>query len=287
MGSVHKLVLLVMMSSLGMISAHASDVSTIKSGISSLRSLPEAQRGQKTGELARDIAALPAGKDKLMLALALSHLSTEGDPGRDNLQAVTDTLAQAVKETPAPAGKNGAPADPYVELAELARYEGMKVPEGLDGDGQYQKAEQKLEDEDKDIEHADFTLQDAKGKRWTLSSLRGKVVVVNFWATWCPPCRVELPALDAIAERYASQDVVVLAITDEDSMKVLRMLPTDKLHFHVLFDPSHKAATGFHVRGLPKTVVFDREGKIAAEAVDGRTPRQFMGMMQRAGVKLQ
>lgn len=267
-------------------SARAADVASIKAGIKSLRGLPVSTRGAKTGELAHDIAALPAGTDKMTLALTLSHLATEGDPGRDNLQAVTDTLAQAAKDTPAGAVKPEVISGAYEELASLARYEGMRVSPDTSGNAQFKSATDKLVANDKDVEAADFTLQDAKGKKWNLRSLRGKILVVNFWATWCPPCRVELPALDAIASKYAAQDVVVLAITDEDIAKVNSVLPMDKLHFTVLFDPNHKAATAFHVDGLPKTVFFNREGKVAAEAMDGRTPQQFMGMLQKAGVKL-
>jgi thiol-disulfide isomerase/thioredoxin len=274
------------MTTIGLSAAVAADVNSIKSGLSNLRSLSPEQRGPRTGELAHDIATLPPGKDKLGLALALAHLSTEGDPGRDNLQAVTNTLAQAVKENPVPPGKNDAPAGPYVELAALARYEGMNVSADVNNEAQYKAATQKLVDEDKAIEQADFTLQDFKGKKWTLSSLRGKVVVVNFWATWCPPCRIELPALDRIADHFSSQDLVVLTITDEDPMKVFSLL-NGKMHFTILFDPNHKAATAFHVTGLPKTFVFDRDGKLAAEAMDGRTPQQFLAMLQRAGVKMQ
>jgi thiol-disulfide isomerase/thioredoxin len=264
--------------------AQTADINSIKSGLSGLRSLPEDKRAERTGELAHQIASLPPGKDKLGLAVALSHLSTEGDPGRDNLQAVTDTLAQAVKETPVSPGKNDAPSGVYVELAELVRYEGMTAPAGLAAEPQYQKAMQTLIDQDKQIEAADFTLKDMHGKKWTLSALRGKIVVVNFWATWCPPCRMELPALDALASRYGADGLVVLALTDEDASKVTSLFRSDP-HFTVLFDDGHKVGNAFHVAGIPRTFVFNREGRLAAEAVDARTPRQFGAMLLRAGLK--
>jgi thiol-disulfide isomerase/thioredoxin len=265
-------------------SAQTADINSIKTGLSGLRALPEAQRGPRTGELAHQIAALPASKDKLGLAVAVAHLSTEGDPGRANLQAATDTLALAVKETPVPPGKNDAPSGVYIELAQLVRYEGMTAPAGLAGEPQYQKSMQTLVDQDKQVEAADFTLKDLHNKKWTLSQLRGKIVVVNFWATWCPPCRMELPALDALANRYGPEGLVVLALTDEDSFKVGSFFRNDP-HFTVLLDSGHKVADTFHVAGIPRTYVFNREGKLAAEAVDGRTPTQFAIMLIRAGLK--
>ena len=285
---VHRVVLPSMLTALVLstcLAARAADVSSIKSGLSSLRSLPEAQRAQRTGELAHEIAALPPGKDKLGLAVALSHLSTEGDAGRDNLQAVTDTLAQAVKETPVPSGDKDAPSSIYVELAVLVRYEHMTAPASLTDEPQFKQAMQQLADQDAQVEQADFTLKDIHGKKWTLSTLRGKVVVVNFWATWCPPCRMELPALDALAQHFAPDGLIVLALTDEDPMKVTTFCGQGT-HFNVLFDTGDKVGKQFFVNGIPHTFVFNRDGKLAAEAEDARTQQQFLAMLQRAGLTL-
>ena len=76
-------------------------------------------------QLAKDIRTLPAGLPKVKAADALSHLAMQGDPGQEALQAVADTLAQALNETPQPPGKDGQPAKPYMDLARLARYEGI------------------------------------------------------------------------------------------------------------------------------------------------------------------
>lgn len=268
------------------VSCQTADPASIRKDIGGLRAMPEAQRGPKTGAIARDIATLPDDKLKLGLALGLAHLSTEGDPGRDNLQAVTDTLSAALAGTPAPEETPGKPSGPYMELAALARYEGMKVSGKATEDPQYSAAIALLTHVDEDVEKSDFTLKDASGKKWTMAELRGKVVLLNFWATWCPPCRVELPNLDAIADHYASQGLVVLAVTDEDFTKVNNFFHGASLRFHVLFDTGRKVADKYHVTSLPRTYVFNREGKLVAVGVDGRTQRQFLLMLKKAGLQL-
>jgi thiol-disulfide isomerase/thioredoxin len=267
---------------LGM-SAQAKPVSegTITNEIGKLRSTPDAQRGAFTGQIAMEIRALPAGSRKLALADELSHLATEGDPGRDNLQAVTTTLAQALSESPIPA-KGDKPAMPYTDLARLVRYEGMKTDFA---DPQLIKAHDILVADDAGIEKLDFTLGELQGKKKvTLSELRGKIVVVNFWATWCPPCRKEIPDLDTINRHFADQGLVVLAVTDENMFKVNGFFSTMP-SFPVLLDPGHKVGNEFHVDGLPRTFVFNREGKLVAESIDMRTQRQFLNMLAAAGLK--
>lgn len=256
----------------------------ISDSIGKLRSVPDDQRGAKTAEIAHEIATLPASQRKLQLAVGLAHLSTEGDPGRENLQAVTSTLQQALSETPQPVTKKGTPAEPYMELASLVRYEGMTAELG---DPQFKQAADALAKEDEEIGKADFTLTDINNKKVTLGQLRGKIVLVNFWATWCPPCRKELPNLDAIEQHFQSQGLVMLAITDEEPMNISQMFAGRKPAFDILFDPGRKTEDKFHVTGIPRTFVFDREGKLVAESIDMRTQHQFLMMLAKAGLKPQ
>jgi peroxiredoxin len=249
----------------------------IKDQLKNLRSLSAANRPAATQKLAEEIRALPAGESKLMLADSLAHLSTEGDAGHDTLQAVADTLAKALTESPAPS-KNGNVPDPYHELAELARYEHVTV--SLD-DPLYAKAAQALADEDAEIEKADFTLKDLHGRKFTLSELRGKIVLVNFWATWCPPCRLEMPDLDVIYTHFQSQGLVVLSITDEDAFKVNSFIAPSGYHPPVLIDADGKVHKQFHIQGIPRTFVFNRDGKLVAVGIDQRTQRQFLEMLSR------
>jgi peroxiredoxin len=258
-----------------------SDADIVKQ-IQGLRAMPDAQRGAKTGELARAIRALPAGTRKLQLADGLSHLATEGDPGRDNLQDVTTTLGDALAETPVPDTKDGKPAEPYMELAQLVRYEGLTTTLT---DPKLAKADAILADNDAQVEKIDFTLKDINGKKWTLSELRGSIVMVNFWATWCPPCRKEMPDLNAIYNHYKPEGLVILSISDEDLLKVGPFINQSGFKYPILLDPGDKVSKQFHINGIPKSFVFDRQGKLITESIDMRTQMQFLRMLAKAGLK--
>ncbi len=248
--------------------------SQIEARLHQLRQLPDAERIKTTGELAFQIRQLPATAKKEALAEQLANLVTEGDPGHDTLQEVATTLAQALHEQPVASG--------YATLAQLVRYEHVNVSLN---DPQLAAAATKLEADDESRQHADFTLTDLHGMKWNLRSLAGKVVLVNFWATWCPPCRKELPDLEALYQRYLSRGFVILAISDEDAGKVQPFVAAQKLTYPVLLDPARKVNELFQVEGIPKSFVYDRNGKLAAEAIDMRTQRQFLEMIKSAGLE--
>lgn len=251
----------------------------ITNQLRNLRSLSEQDRPAATAKLAAQIHALPGGPGKLHLADALSGLSTEGDAGQETIQAVADALADALKQAPVEPKKDQIP-EPYLDLARLDRYEHASV--SLD-DPTYKKALAQLAANDADVEKADFTLKDLKGKPVTLSQLRGKVVLVNFWATWCPPCRAEMPALDAIYQRFHDQ-LEIVSITNEDKVKVGSFLASANYHPAVLLDANGNVAKQFHVLGIPKTFVFNREGKLTGVAIDQRSMKQFLVLLSQAGV---
>lgn len=260
---------------------HASANARIKGELGGLRALPDQQRPKATIDVAKEIDALPPGKDKVGFADEAANLVTEGDQGHDALQAVADTLSKALKETPVPA-KGDQPPMPYMDLARLARYEGVTV--SLD-DPLYKKANDTLAANEADIAKADFTLKDLNHKSWTLSQLRGKIVLVNFWATWCPPCRSEMPVLDAIYTHYESQGLVILSITDESPLIVVPFLQGHDYHPPVLTDTNEAVHNQFHVTGIPKTFVFNRDGKLVGIAIDQSTQKQFFELLGNAGLK--
>jgi peroxiredoxin len=259
--------------------------SAIIAEIKTLRSTPDAERGAKTSAIATEIAALPSGNNKLRLAAGLSNLSTEGDFGHASLQAVADTLTLALKQAPVAAepGDSRRPASPYLQLAKLVRYEHAT---STLNDPEFDRAKAILISDEAEVEKADFTLTDLSGKSWTLSSLRGKVVLVNFWATWCPPCRKEMPDLDTLAHRFAKQGLIVLSLSDEDDhAKVAAYVSSHNINYPILLDLDGTTAKKFHVEGIPKTFIFDRSGKVAAQSIDMRTQGQFLAMLQQAGIK--
>jgi peroxiredoxin len=245
-----------------------------------LRDLSDDVRASKSKQLALDIRQLKGAPHKLDLAFALAGLSTEGDFGHDTLQEVATTLAEALREDPAPM-MGTEPAPPYIVLAQLVRYEQVKV--SLDHP-QLAAATAKLEDDDKSRQNADFTLTDLQGKSWTLKALRGKVVLVNFWATWCQPCRREMPDLDTLYKRFKDQGFVILGISDEEGPKVKELLAELKVSYPILLDPGRKVNELFRVDGIPKNFVYDRDGKLVAQSIDMRTQKQFLAMLAAAGL---
>jgi thiol-disulfide isomerase/thioredoxin len=105
--------------------------------------------------------------------------------------------------------------------------------------------------------------------------------LVNFWATWCGPCKIEMPDLDWLYTRFASQGLVVLSITFEDGPKVGQFTSSSKYRPPVLIDQGRKVFEQFHVEGIPRTFVFDRNGKLIAVAIDQTTGKQFLRMLSK------
>jgi len=273
------LVTAVLLSTLFLLYADAS--SKIEDRIKNLRSLSDTQRPRATVQLAAEIRALPASYQKVELADHLAGLVTEGDQGQETIQAVADTLRQSLAEMPIREEKDQVPPQ-YTTLAELVLYDGAK--EQLN-DPLYLKARRILVYNDAQAAKADFALNDLKGNKWTLSALRGKIVLVNFWATWCAPCKVEMPELDWLSTRYESQGLVVLSITPEDEAKVRQFASLQKYHPAVLIDQGGKVCKQFHIDAIPKTFVYDREGKLIAIALDQHTRRQFLRMLANTNLR--
>src|SRR6516162_377947 len=256
----------------------------IQQQVRALRSLPDDTRAVTTRQLATEIQRLPAGANKLMLAMSLSGLSTEGDFGRDTLQAAATALAGAIREQrQLGAAKGGEePADAYAELARLVHYEHVQVSVE---DPDFAAAMAKMDSDDRIRQESDFTLQDLQGKQWTLRQLRGSVVLVNFWATWYPPCRKEMPDLQRLYQRFKTQGLTILAISDEDAAEVKPYIAQRKYGYLILLDPGRIVNERFRIRGIPKSLVYDRTGKLVAQSADMRTMGQFMEMLAQAGLK--
>ena len=115
-----------------------------------------------------------------------------------------------------------------------------------------------------------FTLQTLDGRSVTLSALRGKVVLLNFWATWCSPCKAEMPALQRVYADEESRGLVVLAVTVErDAAAIDAFARQYGLTFTILRDPQAKVSVAYRVQGTPTTFFIDRRGIIRSVVVGG------------------
>lgn len=112
-------------------------------------------------------------------------------------------------------------------------------------------------------EAPDFVLKSSDGNNLRLSEYRGDVVMINFWATWCGPCRQEMPLLDELYTRYQRVGFSLLGVNiDDDSRRAMQMIEDLGVNFPVLFDDSKKVSKLYQVDAMPVTVIVDREGTV-------------------------
>jgi peroxiredoxin len=109
----------------------------------------------------------------------------------------------------------------------------------------------------------DFTLPSSKGDNVRLAEQRGQVVMLNFWASWCGPCRKEMPLLDAMYQRYSSAGFVLYGVNvEEDNTDAKKLLKELGVTFPVLFDTESKASSLYNVDAMPTTVLIDKKGQV-------------------------
>ncbi len=131
----------------------------------------------------------------------------------------------------------------------------------------------------------DFTLKDLSGAEVALSSHKGHVVLVNFWATWCNPCLIEMPAIERRYEALKDKGLVVLAVDDDEAITdVSAFVRQLGLTFTVLLDPGAVVNDLYRVRGLPTTFVVDREGVIQQLHIGLMTEEQLDGYLAKVGL---
>lgn len=112
----------------------------------------------------------------------------------------------------------------------------------------------------------DFTLRDLKGNQVSLSGFRGQPVVLNFWATWCSPCRVEIPHLEALYTKYKDQGLVVIGMNVETDYMKVKHFAESRISYTVLLDGSTQSQ-GYDISGIPCTYYIDREGIVRHRSV--------------------
>ena len=127
------------------------------------------------------------------------------------------------------------------------------------------------------MEVEDFQLTDLDGHQQSLSQYRGKIVLLNFWATWCKPCTTEMPAMQASFDKLRDKGFVVLAINElEDDAKVREHIKAYGHTFPVLMDRDNKVANQFGVFGLPVSVFIDQQGRVQEYIKGGLLTEQMI-----------
>jgi peroxiredoxin len=165
---------------------------------------------------------------------------------------------------------------------ELGRYGHVEV--ALDNP-KYAASVARLDADIRQRSAAAFTLQDMDGETWDSKSLRGKVLLLSFWSTSCPPCREEMPDLERIYRRFRGQGLIVLAISGDQPADLRQYLGEQKLSFPLLLDPNDRVKERFRVGAIPKTFIYDREGHLAGQTLDRPTTFGWIELLGLAGLR--
>lgn len=127
------------------------------------------------------------------------------------------------------------------------------------------KQEDKKEEEKKEeaVMAPNFTLEDLKGNKVSLEDFKGKKIILNFWATWCPPCRGEMPDIEKYYQKSKDSDVVILAVNiGEEKDKVDSFIKKNNYNFKILLDLSTEVASIYSVNAIPTTYFINEKGEI-------------------------
>jgi peroxiredoxin len=200
----------------------------------------------------------------VLLALAAAGgavfaLSIGSPPRNDSARAGGDSGAPHIATTPS------SPAAPAVAAPKLAPRAGRVLPldDAIRELDLIRPSRQKIAE--------DFALPMPNGSSFRLSDHRGKTVLVNFWATWCPPCREEMPAMERLYQRHKDRGLMLVAVSiDADPALVPPYLKASKLTFPVALDAKAEVANKYGVRALPSSFVVDRAGTMTALALGPR-----------------
>ncbi len=134
----------------------------------------------------------------------------------------------------------------------------------------------------------DFTLLDMDGEKHQLSDYKGSPVIINFWATWCPPCRAEMPSMERAWNKIKDQGIAMLAINvGEDEDTIFRFLGDYPANFTILLDQSGIISEQWPLKGLPTTFIVSHDGKIVYQAIGGREwdDKKLLDLIRQLQVK--
>lgn len=132
-----------------------------------------------------------------------------------------------------------------------------------------------------------FALHDTRDRTYELQGLKGKVVLLNFWATWCAPCRLEMPLLEAISQELVEEDFLVLGINLQESVaQVQEFVDEMGLTFPVLLDSDGTVSGLYRIIGYPSTIIIDKAGKIQTIHIGILLESQLREYLQEAGLSI-
>jgi len=134
-------------------------------------------------------------------------------------------------------------------------------------------------------EAADFQLKDLEGREIQLRSLRGSVVLLNFWATWCGPCRLEMPVIEKLHQQFYGKGLHVFGVNDEEIDTIREYVAEHEYSFPTLVDTDQQAMNLYRIRGIPTMVVIDRSGKIAHYRMGLSREADLRSWLRKAGIE--
>ena len=133
---------------------------------------------------------------------------------------------------------------------------------------------------------ADFTFNDFSGQPHRLSDFSGQFVLLDFWATWCPPCREELPRINTLYHQLKGKDLVVLGVKDEDAGTIRGFLKKHDCELPTLVDSKRVVHKMYGVRAIPTLVIINRTGVVVADFVGERSEQELLAALRTAGISI-
>jgi len=129
----------------------------------------------------------------------------------------------------------------------------------------------------------DFTLADLDGNEISLSDFRGKAVFINFWATWCPPCRAEMPEIESVYQDYKDKGAVVIGVDIRETEELVReFIQRGGYHWTFILDSTGVVAADYNIQAIPTSFFIDREGVIRAVNIGAMTKRAMEDKLAEA-----
>lgn len=144
-------------------------------------------------------------------------------------------------------------------------------PDGQSAAGNYSATYLGIQEYSSPQEAKEFSLKDLKNKKINIKDFRGKVVMLNFWATWCAPCRDEMPSMEKLYRQFKEKGFVIIAVASgEDIQSVNKFIKQYNLTFPALLDSDYKVTDNYKVWALPTTYFINSKGQIIGKAQGGR-----------------